>query len=100
MRTVSDAPLNLIPILSPPNLACSLKELIIEFTFAMRELYHDPTLNWTDLKNLLLRFERLEVIYITSYLAMGESTISGLKDALEPFESRGILQVENPNLPW
>jgi hypothetical protein len=84
---------HLTSILAPSNLARSLRILIIKFTFPLNDHHRLPSSKWADLTHLLLGFKQLETIRIETYAEMGESTERGLRDALEPFSSRGMLRL-------
>ena len=79
-------------ILTPHNLAHSLKNLVIVFSFdpPALQLQHDPSSKWADLKDLLLGFAQLEMVRIKSRHLLGMSNESGLKDLLRPLVSRKL----------
>jgi hypothetical protein len=91
---------HLIGILTPSNLSQSLRILIIKFSFDLDERHRLPSSKWIDLARLLLGFKQLETIRIKTYMAMGKSSERGLKVALEPFWSRGVLCLGGSDLSW
>lgn len=83
-----DALVHLTRILTPSNLARSLRKLIIEFSFSLNEHHGVPSSKWTDLKDLLLGFAQLETIRIKSYMTIGDSSEKALRAALGPLQRR------------